>query len=152
MQSHQPDAVKDERQASSRTRRPIFVWIVSLYSIVWAVLSYVNLVDLFVTDPFASTIPTYQRLYIYFLPGLHLFAGIALFRLKKGAFPLYVAYFIGLLALPIVASHVYVDPYLTPNWVDIYKSAGKGIMGIGWLVALAAAGYVGYLHRRGTLK
>lgn len=148
----QSEAIEQKGRAVIRTQRPVLVWIISLYSVIWALFSYVSLVTLFITDPSASSLLGYQRIYMYFLPGLHLFASGALFFLKRVAFPLYVAYFVGLLVVPVMASNVYADPYLTTNWLDIYKNAAKGIMGIGWLMALAVAGYVGYLYRRGTLK
>lgn len=151
--SQSPDAIAQKVPAqNSRTRRPILVWIVSFYSVTWAVLSYINLVDLFVGDPFASTLPVYQRLYVFFLPGLHLFSGIALFFLRKEAFFLYTAYFVALLAMPVVVSNLYVDPYLTPNWLDIYRNSAKGILGLGWLLAVLTAGYAAYLYRSKVLR
>ena len=96
--------------------------------------------------------PVFQHLYVYLLPGLQLLAGVALLFLKKEAFPLYAAYFAGLLAMPLMTSTIFLDPYPATGWVEVYKDRATGVLGFGWLIALAIASYAAYLYRRGILK
>src|SRR5215471_8279804 len=98
------------------------VWIVSCYSVITALFSYVRVLTLLVNDPMSPYVPAYQHLYFYLLPTLQLLAGVTLFFLKKAALPLYVAYFVGLVTLPAVLSTIVAGPYHTPDWLSGYRN------------------------------
>jgi hypothetical protein len=130
------------------------VWLISAYSIIGAISSYIGLVKLFSTDPVASHLPIHEHYFAYFLPGLNLTAGVALGYLKKIAFPLYAAYFALLLTQPVIMSSLYTDPYLRYSLPDIYRRAltGSSWLIFGWVVSALVAGYVWLLYKRHILS
>ena len=137
-------------QTNNPRRRPILVWIVSAYSVIYALYIYAGFLDFLTSDPIAVQLPAHERFYVYMLPGILLFAGVGLFLLKKGAFALYLAFFLALLVVPIGLWSLYAN--LSSNWLEIYKEAAHNKLGLAWLHALILVGYSGFLYQRGVLK
>jgi len=146
-----PQAVVRDRLADPpRGRKPWLLWAIASYSVISPIFSYVGVVQIFANQPYAQRLPIYIHYLAYFIPGVWLAAGVALFLRSKLAVTLYITNFLVLVAHPALLHPR--DPYVSTSLVDIYRNAASIWLFLTWVVAGSFATYVWWLNKRGDLS
>jgi hypothetical protein len=135
-------------------RRPVLVWIITIYMLFGVVAGVVGSYLLF-TGKLPMADPA-QRAYLesfgaadfalsVITGGVYAAAAVYLFRLRKKALNLFIAHMI--LSLSTTAYHM-----LDPNYRAFMAGTGTVGAAVGWAVTLAVIFYVYRLRRRGILR
>src|SRR5689334_4732051 len=107
-----PRAVVRAPSAGARTGPRAWVLrATTSYSVIAPLFAYANLVNLFATNAYAQRLSSYYHYFAYFVPGICLAAGIAMFLRSKLAMVLYTAYLLVVIASPAIVYPLYWDPY-----------------------------------------
>ena len=148
-----PHAVVRDPPAGARQRRkPWALWAIASYSVIAPIFAYVSFARFFATTPLADRLPFYVHYFAYFVPGVCLAAGVALFFRSKLAVGLYLGHLGVLVAQPAIMYQLYSDPYVSTTLVDIYRKAMSIPRVLGWVVTGSFAVYAWWLSRRGALS
>ena len=139
--------------AEPSSRRPLLVWLISIY---FFVSSSWTMFSLFLT--FTGNVPLSeaQKIYLRSLNGadylllilgalLGLSAGVALFFLRKAAYYLFGATLAFNMAFTIW--HL-----IGRHWLSVLGVGGVAAAAVGWLILFAICLYTAKLTAQGTLK